>query len=471
MRVTIFYSWQRRLPNNTNRGFIERALNKAVESIKAEAEMVIEPCVERDVQGIPGTPDIAQTIFRKIDECRIFVGDVSIINSTATTDRKTPNPNVLIELGYAAKALTWDYVVCVYNMAFGSVKDLPFDLQTRLMCTYSATEEQEKKSEERDVLASKLKAALLPMLQRITQKVVEESTPKPLTPETASEKVKEFLADDRHRIQLSGLVMNQGNELARQIVGPDFPVQTSSRIGGDDLKQRVQRYQEINQVALAMMVAGCYFGSDGHTRLWTDLLQRVANPQGERSGHPMLLALRRYPALLLLYGGGIAAVEGEHYGTLLTLLTKPKIVNERYGQDLPPVQGLSPHRVLEKDAAKLLLGRNCYAPMSEHFFICLREPFRVFLPDERQYQRCFDRFEYLKTLLEVDVYGDPQCIGCFGWRWKYPEQDVMKEIEAEEGQVGRNWPPYQAGWFQGQRERFMAARKKVGEVVAHLRWN
>jgi hypothetical protein len=126
MRVTIFYSWQSALPNNTNRGFIERALNKAVDSIKAEAEMVIEPCVERDVQGIPGTPDIAQTIFRKIDECRIFVGDVSIINSTATTDRKTPNPNVLIELGYAAKALTWDYVVCVYNTTFGSVKDLPF---------------------------------------------------------------------------------------------------------------------------------------------------------------------------------------------------------------------------------------------------------------------------------------------------------------------------------------------------------
>ena len=175
MRVTIFYSWQSALPNNTNRGFIERALNKAVESIKAEAEMVIEPCVERDVQGIPGTPDIAQAIFRKIDECRIFVGDVSIINSTATTDRKSPNPNVLIELGYAAKALTWDYVVCVYNTAFGSVKDLPFDLQTRLMCTYSANEELEKKSEGRDVLASKLKAALLPMLQRITQKVVEDS--------------------------------------------------------------------------------------------------------------------------------------------------------------------------------------------------------------------------------------------------------------------------------------------------------
>jgi hypothetical protein len=144
MKVTIFYSWQSDLPNNTNRGFIERALTKAIESIKAEAEMVIEPCMERDVQGETGTPDIAQTIFRKIEECRIFVGDLSIINPTTLTDRKTPNPNVLLELGYAVKTLTWDYVICVYNTAFGTIKDLPFDLLTKLMCVYSVTEEQDK---------------------------------------------------------------------------------------------------------------------------------------------------------------------------------------------------------------------------------------------------------------------------------------------------------------------------------------
>src|SRR5271166_255280 len=173
MKVTIFYSWQSDLPNSTNRGFIERALHKAVETIKAEDEMVIDPCVERDVQGETGTPDIAQSIFRKIDECRIFVGDTSIINPRTKKDRKTPNPNVLLELGYAARSLTWEYVICVYNTAYGGVKNLPFDLQTRLMCTYSATEEQATKSEERDKLTAKLKAALLPMLQRITHKVVE----------------------------------------------------------------------------------------------------------------------------------------------------------------------------------------------------------------------------------------------------------------------------------------------------------
>ena len=55
-------------------------MEKAIESIKTAEELVIEPALERDTAGVAGTPDIAATIFRKIDECHVFVGDVSVIN-------------------------------------------------------------------------------------------------------------------------------------------------------------------------------------------------------------------------------------------------------------------------------------------------------------------------------------------------------------------------------------------------------
>lgn len=471
MKVTIFYSWQSASPNNTNRGFIEKALHKAIEAIKAEDEMVIDPCVERDVQGIPGTPDIAQAIFRKIDQCRIFVGDVTIINPSTSSDRKTPNPNVLIELGYAAKALTWDYVICIYNTAFGSVKDLPFDLQTRLMCTYSASEEQENKSEERDKLASKLRGALLPMLQQITHKFIEDSTPKQLLPDQAGAKAKEFLSDERYRIQLSDLVIEQGNELSQKITGSDFPVSMSTGISSIAIKERVADFEAISDVAMAILIQGCYFGTPSHHKLWNDLLARIANPQGERNGLVTFLNLRRYPALLLQYAGGISAVAAEHYDTLLSLLTKPKVLNERNGKYESPLLLLTTHEVLSKDDANRMDGTDRYAPVSQHIFDVLRKRFQVLLPDDRQYQRCFDRFEYLRSLLDVDLTGDPQSIGLFGWRWKYPDQDVMKEIDEEEKSFGTKWPLYQAGWFEGRRERFAAARQKVREVIARLQWN
>lgn len=53
-------------------------------------------------------------------------------------------------------------------------------------------------------------------------------------------------------------------------------------------------------------------------------------------------------------------------------------------------------------------------------------------PDEREYQRCFDRLECLWKLLEADATGGLQFVGSFGWRWRYPEQGAMKAIEEAE---------------------------------------
>src|ERR1019366_9830222 len=97
--------------------------------------------------------------------------------------RRTPNPNVLLELGYAAKRLTWDNVICVFNTAFGKTEDLPFDLRHRRMCVYSTAKEDEIKAEERDKLASRFQQALQPILQRIDKQVQEDAVPKALTPD------------------------------------------------------------------------------------------------------------------------------------------------------------------------------------------------------------------------------------------------------------------------------------------------
>lgn len=40
--------------------------------------------------------------------------------------KKSPNPNVLVELGYAVKTLGWERVICLCNTDFG--KEYPFDI-------------------------------------------------------------------------------------------------------------------------------------------------------------------------------------------------------------------------------------------------------------------------------------------------------------------------------------------------------
>ena len=47
MKFTIFYSWQSDLPNNTHRGFIESAIEKAIKNIGKDENFEIEPSLDR----------------------------------------------------------------------------------------------------------------------------------------------------------------------------------------------------------------------------------------------------------------------------------------------------------------------------------------------------------------------------------------------------------------------------------------
>jgi hypothetical protein len=158
MKRVIFYSWQSDLPNFSNRGFIGDALADAAAGIHADETIAVEPVVDRDTQGVPGAPDIASTIFAKITGAGIFVADVSIV--VRNENRATPNPNVLIELGYAFKALGPERVILVFNRAFGKIEELPFDLRMRRVLSYEMANSGAPKAPERKTLEKQLDGAI-----------------------------------------------------------------------------------------------------------------------------------------------------------------------------------------------------------------------------------------------------------------------------------------------------------------------
>lgn len=96
----IFYSWQSDIKQSRN--FISNCLEQILGKVKDLS--IIE--IDRDTEGIAGSPYIGNTIYEKIDCSDIFVADVTIINGDYLW-RRTPSPNVLIELGYAIKSLDW----------------------------------------------------------------------------------------------------------------------------------------------------------------------------------------------------------------------------------------------------------------------------------------------------------------------------------------------------------------------------
>jgi hypothetical protein len=143
---TIFYSWQSDLPSSTNRNLIESCIKNAIKVIQTNnnEEIEVEVNIDRDTLNKSGSPNIADTIFEKIRKSDIFICDISLINngllSRFTKSRKTPNPNVLLELGYAIHLLGWDRIICVNNLRFGEVEDLPFDLRGHRISVYNSSE-------------------------------------------------------------------------------------------------------------------------------------------------------------------------------------------------------------------------------------------------------------------------------------------------------------------------------------------
>jgi hypothetical protein len=82
----------------------------------------------------------------------------------------------------------------------------------------------------------------------------------------------------------------------------------------------LNRYESALEVLAALFVHGCYRGKEGHRPVWETSLQRIANARKGNSGSTAWLNLLHYPALLLFYAGGIAAVAGEKFQNLLSLM-------------------------------------------------------------------------------------------------------------------------------------------------------
>lgn len=136
MKLSIFYAWQSDLPNNTNRYFIEDIIKKSINQINKEDNVI--SYLDRDTKDLFGSPDIKESIFTKINHCKIFICDISLI------DNKNPNSNVLIELGYAVKVLGWNKIICLFNSNSGKIEDLPFDINHNRVTAYSPNLKGEK---------------------------------------------------------------------------------------------------------------------------------------------------------------------------------------------------------------------------------------------------------------------------------------------------------------------------------------
>jgi len=114
MPSTIFFSWQSDTPSRGGRNFFEEALKSAIQRLSNDIQ-VDEPGreplqLDKDTKNVPGSPPVVDTILRKIDRAAVFVPDLTFVAQRGNGD-PMPNPNVLIEYGYALKSVGHNRIV------------------------------------------------------------------------------------------------------------------------------------------------------------------------------------------------------------------------------------------------------------------------------------------------------------------------------------------------------------------------
>jgi hypothetical protein len=190
MAQTIFFSWQSDTPNRVGRSFLKEVLEEVCKGIGSDPtvdEALRDLEVDSDTQGVAGQPPIVETIFKKIDASAVFVADMTLVG-VRTDGSRIPNPNVLIEYGWALKALNHERTIWLMNTAYGEPtgENLPFDLRhARRPMGYNLPDgaTAELKREEKQKLVKSLTAAIRASLATLPAPAI---APPPKFPEAVA---------------------------------------------------------------------------------------------------------------------------------------------------------------------------------------------------------------------------------------------------------------------------------------------
>jgi serine/threonine protein kinase len=288
----------------------------------------------------------------------------------------------------------------------------------------------------------------------------------PAVETNTTDALKAMLQDDSRRIYLEELV-DRETETAYAKLGPaSFPVSTHSQ--GAELQERLRRYVEACSVIRSVVMYGCAYGSDAHARLWTKAVRRLGHPEGEWAGSSAMLALRFFPVTLLMYAGGIAALEREQWVNLGAVTSAPKLSKAGDEDAAPAATRAAALKVLDQRVAQSMPGyERRHTAMSDWLFEQTREPLRSLIRIDADYEVQFNRFECLVAMLYVPHSGTGWVpFGRFAWRGgrHTSTNTTTAAMRAEVNAQGANWGAIRAGMFEDVRQA-LAAVDAVEETI------
>ena len=175
----VFYCWQDHLDKSLHKFLIREALERAIAQVQNELPSNVECAIslDSDTANSAGTVDIANTILQKISLSALVIGDVTPVLTDKSRGLYYPNPNVMLEVGFAAKSIGWPRVICLYNRHYCKPEDLPFDLRHRRLSPFGCQDASTRKQALQD-LVQLLYQAIRAVLEEMDRGAVDDTQSK-----------------------------------------------------------------------------------------------------------------------------------------------------------------------------------------------------------------------------------------------------------------------------------------------------
>ncbi|NNU78176.1 SIR2 family protein [Clostridium estertheticum] len=303
--------------------------------------------------------------------------------------------------------------------------------------------------------------------------------PHPLSSKVAVSILKRNIALPTNKIIVHDLVMEETVKVCNENIKLIISDTTNEKL----MLDRIKRYEANIEMLLNLFINGCYFGGKEFSYIWIKSIEQIANNDNRRSGNTALINLINYPALILLYAGGIASIASKNYYNLYAIAIEAKCGDKaEYNRQTSIGKNIYNYSVFDEKsiAEKVLNMENKYTPISDYLHDYLRVYMKEIIPLDLNYDRAFDYFEYMIGLIYIDrkydtfKEGEESIWGPIGrFPWKYihnPTESPKKLVSLELDKLGDEWLPLKHGLFDGKKERVIDIKKRYDEYLKKVDW-
>jgi hypothetical protein len=292
--------------------------------------------------------------------------------------------------------------------------------------------------------------------------------------------IKELIAEDRNRIKLHDSMIVSCRIAKSNLTDEEFPSETPS-VDGEELATRLLNYERIMDDLLSTFSLLNYWGEASTHQLQEKVFSYFEESEGLKSGRKAWANLRWYPALLLLYTGGISAIAAGNYENLKNLLLVEVLDQQTPEASIPLIHrlGTATTEFARMKLFNLLPGQeNQFVPLNEYLFRTRQSKLDDVIFLGSKYESLFDEFEVLYALVYADlnVQRGRSVWGPFGrFAWKH------RSFHGESGPFARvittarteldEWAPLKVGLFGNSVDRFENVADQYLKMINQLPWH